>query len=277
MLEPIIDSHAHLFYPEYGEEVEAVVARAGQAGVEAIVNIGTQPATNPAVVEQTHVLNAHGGPEAPQIYAALGFHPHEAQLVQPEDWAGIERLAAAPEVVGLGEFGLDYHYELSPRQVQREVFRGGIRLSLRTGLPLVIHSREAGLEAIEILDEVAGGAMPRGVFHCFTDTWDLAAAALERGFYIGITGIVTYPNSENVREVARRIPLERLLVETDAPFCTPDPLRTERRKLRKKGKEEPNEPAFVVHVAAKLAELHGVEVTEVRRRTTDNARTLFGL
>jgi TatD DNase family protein len=119
--------------------------------------------------------------------------------------------------------------------------------------------------------------MPRGVFHCFTDTWELAAAALDRGFYIGITGIVTFPNSENVRDVARRIPLDRLLVETDAPFCTPDPLRTERRQQRKKGREEPNEPAFVALVCQTIAELHGVTVDEVRRQTRENTRALFGL
>ena len=277
MQEPIIDSHAHLFFPEFQGQVEEVLRRAGEAGLEAIINIGTHAETNPGAIEQTHVLNAHALPEWPQIFAAVGFHPHEADKVRPEHWAEIERLARAPEVVGLGEFGLDYHYANSSREGQQRVLRSGIELALRTGLPMVIHSRDAGLEVVQMLDEVARGAMPRGVFHCFTDPWAVAEAALERGFYVGITGIVTYANGDNVREAARRIPLDRLLIETDAPFCTPEPVRTERRKQRKKGKDEPNEPALVALVAEKVAELHGVAVDEVRRRTTENCRKLFGL
>jgi TatD DNase family protein len=280
MPEPIIDSHAHLFFPDYGDQVEAVMARAAEAGVEAVVNVGTRPETCPVAIEQTHRLNAHATPDWPQVYAAIGFHPHEADHVRDQDWPEIERLARRPEVVALGEFGLDYHWEHSSRDGQRRVLRRGIELALATGLPMIIHSRSAGLGVIEALDEVCGASgrsLPRGVFHCFTDPWPVAEAALARGYYIGITGIVTYPNGENVREVARRVPPERLLIETDAPFCTPEPVRSQRRKARRKGKDEPNEPAFVALVADKIAELLGLPAAEVRRRTTDNARALFGL
>ena len=223
---------------------------------------------------------AAAGFAPPKLYAAIGFHPHEAAKIQSDDWAVIERQATEPQVVGLGEFGLDYHYEHSPRDAQRSVLRSGIELALKTNLPMVIHSRAAGLEVVETLDEVAGGAgakMPRGVFHCFTDPWPVAEAALERGFYIGFTGIATYPNAADVREVARRVPLERILVETDAPFCTPEPVRSQRRRARRKGRDEPNEPALVGLVCDLLAELRGVEVAEVRRRSMANTRGLFGI
>ena len=270
-LEAICDSHAHLYFPELVDQVPQVLRRAAEAGVESIINIGTEPETNPVAIQQVLRARTLAGPEpdfeVPKLYATVGFHPHEASKIGDDDWPVIERQAAEPCAVGLGEFGLDYHYQHSPRDAQRRVLRRGIELALRVGKPLVIHSREAGLEVIEALDKVAGpDRLPPGVFHCFTDTWELAEAALERGFYIGITGIVTFPNARKVADVAARIPLERLLVETDAPFCAPVPMR---------GKT--NEPSFVGYVCEKLAELHGVEVNEIRRRTMQNTRTLFGI
>ncbi|HOI55351.1 MAG TPA: TatD family hydrolase [Phycisphaerae bacterium] len=269
--EGLCDSHAHLYFPKLVEQVSDVLRRAAQAGVTSIVNIGTRPSTNPVAIEQARsaAATAGGTPgvDVPQLYATVGFHPHEAAEIVDEDWPVIERQAAEPIVVGLGEFGLDYHYEHSPRDAQRRVLRRGIELALRVGKPMVIHSRKAGLEVIETLDEVAGrDRMPRGVFHCFTDTWELAEAALERGFYIGITGIVTFPNAPEVAEVAARIPMDRLLVETDAPFCAPVPMR---------GKT--NEPSFVGYVCDRLAALHGIDPQVARRQTTANARRLFGI
>lgn len=270
-LQPICDSHAHLYFPKLVDRVPEVLLSAAQAGVMAIINIGTEPETNPLAIEQVLRAATLLGPQPdfrlPRLYATVGFHPHEAAKITTADWPTIERQAAEPCVVGLGEFGLDYHYQHSPPDAQRQVLRRGIELALRIGKPMVIHSRQAGLEVIEALDEVAGpGAMPPGVFHCFTDTWDLAEAALERGFYIGITGIVTFPKAREVADLAARIPLDRLLVETDAPFCAPVPMR---------GKT--NEPAFVGYVCDKLAELHGVETNDIRRRTMENTRTLFGI
>lgn len=289
---PIIDSHAHLYFPELRQQAVELLVRAAEAGVAAIVNIGTEPGTNGDVLAQTITLprkfrDAMAGrgesrPRpplvCPQLVASLGFHPHEARTILPGHWDELRRMAAEPQVVALGEFGLDFHYDHSPRDAQRAVLRQGIELALELDLPMVIHSREADLGVVEALDEVAGrDHMPRGVFHCFTDPWSVAEAALERGFMIGLTGIATYKNAEQVRDVARRTPLERTLIETDAPFCTPDPLRTERRKQRKKGSDEPNEPAFVGMVADRLAELHGTTPDAVRRTTSANARALFGL
>ena len=291
MMEPMCDSHAHLNFPELAPQAVEVMRRAAEAGVTLIINIGTQPSTNEEVLQQVRSLPSAAraaGFEPPELRAALGFHPHEARVVTEADWATLERQtarqgspqAADPLVVALGEFGLDFHYEHSPRALQREVMHRGIDLAQRSGLPLVIHSREAGFEVIEALDRAAaqpGRTMPRGVFHCFTDAVELAEAAVERGFYVGFTGIVTYPNAENVRQAARRVPLGQMLVETDAPFCTPEPVRSERRKKRGKGRDEPNEPALVGGVCAKVAELHGVTADEVRRATLENARRLFGL
>ena len=194
--EPICDSHAHLNFPEFEGHLLDVPRRAAEARVQAVINIGTHPDTNPMTVEQTITLPVQfarafgrGGPhdavpqsrlECPKLYASLGFHPHEAAAIRPEHWAVIERQAAEPQVVALGEFGLDYHYEHSPRDAQKRVLRRGIELALKVGLPMVIRSREAGLGVIEALDEVAGGegrTMPRGVFHCFTDPWPVAEAS----------------------------------------------------------------------------------------------------
>ncbi|MDK1032291.1 MAG: TatD family hydrolase, partial [Planctomycetia bacterium] len=182
-------------------------------------------------------------------------------------WEEMRDLAASGKVVGLGEFGLDFHYDNSPREAQREAFRRGIALAAETRLPLIIHSREAPEETLAILDAACpGGNYPAGVFHCFTGTPDFAQEVMKRGFFIGFTGIVTFPNADDVRETAREVPLERMLVETDAPFCSPVPMR---------GKT--NEPAYVVHVARKIAELHGATEGDVRRITTQNAVGLFRL
>lgn len=271
-MQPICDSHAHLYFPKLQHRHDEILRNAAAAGVQLIVNVGTEPETNPVAVEQAAQLGrlADGSPDPqlPRLAATVGFHPHEAAKIVDADWEDIRRLAVRPEVVALGEFGLDYHYEYSGRDDQQRVLRRGIELALDIGLPMVIHSRQCGLGVVEALDEVAGGksAMPRGVFHCFTDEWEVAEAALDRGFYIGLTGIVTFPNAENVRQVARRIPLERLLVETDAPFCAPIPMR---------GKT--NEPAFVSYVCDFLAELLGRDVDEIRRHTWRNALRLYGL
>lgn len=270
-MQPICDSHAHLYFPKLQDRHEELLRSAAEAGVMLIVNIGTEPETNRVAVEQAATLgrlaDGSADPALPRLAATVGFHPHEAAKIVEADWPVIRELAGRSEVVALGEFGLDFHYDHSPRDVQRQVLRRGIELAVELGMPMVIHSRQCGLEVIEALDEVAGpGSMPRGVFHCFTDEWAVAEAALERGFYIGITGIVTFPNADNVREVARRIPLERLLVETDAPFCAPIPMR---------GKT--NEPAFVGYVCDYLAQLQGRQVSDVRRQTRINTLQLYGL
>ncbi len=256
MTEPCIDSHAHVHFDRLADDMPGVLDRARAAGVEAIVNVGTGPTENSRVVELAQ--------RERMLYAAVGFHPHGAGKIKIVDWPVLADLARRPKVVALGEFGLDYHYEHSPPTVQREVFAQGVRLARDLDLPLIIHTREADADTLAVLD--AAGGPHRGVFHCFTGSPDLAREALARGLYVSFSGIVTFPNSEGVRQAAKVVPLERLLVETDAPYCAPVPMR---------GKV--NEPAYVIHTIRFLAGLWGLTEDDVRRITTRNAAHLFGL
>jgi TatD DNase family protein len=258
MTEPIIDSHAHLHSDRLADDLLGVLARAKAAGLVAIVNVGTSPAENGRVTELAE--------RESMLWAAIGFHPHTAAEVKMVDWPVLEDLARRPRVVALGEFGMDLHYTHSPESVQRDVFAQAVRLALAADKPLVIHSREADRQTLDTLDTAAGGRMPRGVLHCFTGGPDFAREALARGLYISFSGIVTFPNAPEVRESARITPLERLLIETDSPYCAPVPLRG-----------RTNEPANVVHVARFLADLYGLAEDDVRRITTRNASHLFGL
>ncbi len=258
MPEPAIDSHAHLHGGELGEDLVGVLDRARAAGVRAVVTVAASPDENVSVAEMAQ--------REPMLWAVVGFHPHEARRVKAVDWPVLEDLAGRQRVVGLGEFGLDYHHEHSPRSVQRDVFAEGVRLALALDLPLVVHSRDAKAETLAVLDGAAGGRMPRGVFHCFTGDAAFAAEALARGFHVSFSGIVTFPKADGVRAAARSVPAERLLAETDAPYLAPVP---------KRGKT--NEPAYVVHVLRFLAELHGLAEDDLRRITTRNASRLFGL
>jgi len=247
-------------------DLPGVLARARAAGLAAIITVGTDAAGNRRVADLVACPERSRGAGDPMLYAAVGFHPHVAAEVTEADWSALEDLLVRPKVIALGEFGLDFHYKHSPQEAQGPVFRRAIRLARDRDLPLIIHSRDAASETLAALDEAAAGRMPRGVFHCFTGSADLAREALARGFYISFSGILTFPNSEAVREAARRVPVERVLVETDSPYCAPVPLR---------GKV--NEPAHVVHVVRALADLCGLTEDDVRRVTTRNACHLFGL
>lgn len=253
---PAIDSHAHLTDARLAGDLAAVLDRARAAALDAVITVGTEPGEIGRVAELAR--------REPMLYAAVGFHPHVAARIKAVDWPVLEEVSGRPEVVALGEFGLDYHYEHSPRPAQREVFAAGVRMAAERNLPLVIHSREADADTLAVLD--AAPALPRGVFHCFTGTAEFAAEALDRGFHVSFSGIATFPKSETVREAARRVPLERLLVETDAPYCAPVPMRG-----------QTNEPAYVVHVIRCLAEGRGLSENDVRRITRRNASRLFGL
>jgi len=256
MPDPVIDSHAHLQFDRLFEDLPGVLARARAEGVEWVITVGTDPDDNRRAADLAR--------REPMVRAAVGFHPHTASQVKAVDWPALEELAQRPEVVALGEFGLDYHYEHSPRRVQREVFAEGVRLAARLDLPLVVHTREAEADTLAVLD--AADRLPRGVFHCFTGSPALAEEAVRRGFHVSFSGIVTFPRSEAVREAARRVPLDRLLVETDAPYCAPVPVRG-----------RTNEPAYVVHVVRRLADLYGLAEADLRRITRRNAARLFGL
>ena len=254
----LIDSHAHLDGERFAGEVDAVVERALAAGVSRIVAIGLWRAEGDF---GNALLLATGRPEV--FSAAVGIHPHDCAHVPDADWAMSEALARDPHVVGVGETGLDFHYDLSPREAQEAAFRRSVRIAHRVGKPLVIHLREADEVAARILRE-EGLPAAGGVIHCFTSDAAAARTWLDLGLYISVAGIVTFKTAEAIREAVRIVPHDRLLVETDAPYLAPIPLRGKR-----------NEPAYLVHTAAKVAELWGVGVDEVAARTSENVRRLF--
>lgn len=258
MIEPAVDTHAHLDFDRLAEDLVGVLDRAREAGIAAIVNVGTEPADNGRVVEIAQ--------REPAVWAAVGFHPHVASKIKAVDWMVLEELARRKKVVALGEFGLDYRHEHAPRTVQRQVMTESVRLALALDLPIILHTRDCGKDAFAVLEEAGAGRRPRGVFHCFTGGPEYAADIVDRGFYVSFSGILTFPKSADVREAAKRVPLERVLVETDSPYCAPVPLRG---KL--------NEPANIVHTIRFLAKLYGLDEDDVRRITTRNAAHLFGL
>ena len=252
----LVDSHCHLDFPDYAGNVDAVVARARSAGVGVCVSIGTELARFPGVKAVAEKF--------PHVWCTVGVHPHEAEKELLDDEAALLAEAVHPKVVGIGETGLDYYYEHAPRQQQRSNFRSHISAGRKSGLPVIVHTRDADDDTIEILrDEMGKGAFT-GLIHCFTGTQRLADAALEMGLYISVSGIATFKNSTALRDVIKTVPLERLLVETDAPYLAPVPHR---------GKT--NEPAFVVHTANMLAELKAVSPGELAAATTENFFRLF--
>ena len=252
----LVDSHCHLDFPDYAGQVDRIVARAAEAGVGVCLSIGTELKKFPGVKAVAEKF--------PNVWCSVGVHPHESEKELLDDEAALIAETVHPKVVGIGETGLDYYYEHSPRQPQQKNFRAHIAAARQTGLPVIVHTRDADDDTIDILrDEMAKGAFT-GLIHCFTGTQKLADAALELGLYISVSGIATFKNSGALRDVIKTVPLERLLVETDAPFLAPVPYR---------GKT--NEPAFVVHTAEMLAELKGVTQDELSAATTDNFFRLF--
>lgn len=252
----LVDSHCHLDFPDYAGKVDEVLARARAAGVSVCVSIGTELKRFPGV---RAVAEAHA-----DVWCSVGVHPHESEKELLGDEAALVAEAAHPKVVGIGETGLDYYYEHSPRQPQQANFRSHIAAARRTGLPVIVHTRDAEDDTIAILREEMAKGPFTGLIHCFTGTQKLADAALELGLYISVSGIATFKNSGALREVIKSVPLDRLLVETDAPYLAPVPHR---------GKT--NEPAFVVHTATMLAELKSVRETELAAATTENFFRLF--
>ena len=253
----LIDSHAHLDDAQYDDDRAEMLARARAAGVVQVVNVGYDlPSSGRALA-----LAA----EYDFIFAAVGVHPHEVRELPPDYLERLREMCRRPGVVALGEIGLDYYRDLSPREVQRKVFREQLALARELDLPVIIHDRDAHGDVLDILRKDGVGPAG-GVMHCFAGSLEMAAACMEMGFYISFAGPVTYPNARRPKEVAAAVPLERLLVETDAPYLAPQVHRGKR-----------NEPAYVRHVAEQIAALRGIAVEELARATTANARRLFGL
>jgi TatD DNase family protein len=256
-----IDSHAHIDGLEFDSDREEVIERARAAGVSTILNVGTGDPHSGAFERAVELGRQHTN-----IYTAIGTHPHDAKLYDDRAEEQIKTLVQRERVIAWGEIGLDFHYDNSPRDVQIDVFKRQLRAARECDLPVVIHTREAEAETVEILREEYAGAPRGGVFHCFSGSKELAEKAVELGFMVSFSGIVTFKKAEELREAARQVPLARLLIETDCPYLTPIPYRGKR-----------NEPAYVVKVARCLADLHELDMEVMGDLTSDNFHRLFGL
>jgi TatD DNase family protein len=258
----LIDSHCHIDGPEYDSDREEVISRAIDAGVTTMLNVGTGDPHSGAFERAVELAEKHEN-----IYAAVGVHPHDAKLFDDDAEARLIGLATqSKRVIAWGEIGLDYHYDHSPREVQQTIFARQLKIARRLNLPVIIHSREADEDTIGIIREELGGYERAGVLHCFGGSLQMAREAIDLGFYISFAGNLTFKKAEDLREVARQLPLERLLVETDCPYLTPVPFRGKR-----------NEPARVVETAKFLSGLHEISGEEAAERTSDNFRMLFRL
>jgi TatD DNase family protein len=256
----IVDSHAHLEFEQFDQDRAAMLARARSAGVQTLLAIGS--GTGPDRLDAAIPF----AEEHDWIYATIGIHPHDANLATEEHFRRLDELCGHPRVIGWGEMGLDYHYDHSPPEVQQNVFRRQLEQARAVKLPIIIHCRDAWADCLAILGEGWRSSGVGGIFHCFTGTLGQARSGLDMGFVISFAGNVTYPKMEQLREVARELPLDRILTETDSPFLPPQGRRGKR-----------NEPAFVVEVAQALANVRNLATEEVAATTAANFRQLFRL
>jgi TatD DNase family protein len=253
----LIDSHAHLEMPEFRRDLTEVIQRAKASGIDYIFTVGTEKKDWNRALEIAH---SH-----PSVYAILGVHPHNAREIDEETYPTLRKLCADDKVRAYGEIGLDFYRNLSPQDVQLNRFREQIQLAKELGLPIVVHDREAHQETLEILkSEKAEGY--GGIIHCFSGDYEMARECIDMGFYISIPGSITFKNAGGFQDVVRQIPLDSLLIETDAPFLTPVPFRGKR-----------NEPSYVRYTAQKVAEIKKVSLEKVAEVTTENALRVYGL
>jgi TatD DNase family protein len=259
----LVDTHCHLDFDAYDKDREKVIQNALDAGVTRVINPGTDFASSKRAID---LAQRHDG-----IFAAVGVHPNSTVGWSPEMLSSIEALTGNDKVVSIGEIGLDYHWDKSPKATQHHAFKMQLELAAKLELPIIIHNREASEDVIAILrDWVPSlpGTLKEhpGVLHSFSAPWPIAEQALEMGFYLGFTGPVTFKKADDLRVVASRVPIDRILVETDGPFLTPHPYRGKR-----------NQPAYVQYVADRIAALHQMDTETFAAQTTDNAERLFGL
>ncbi len=251
----LIDTHAHLNDQKFGSDVDDVIASANAAGVDRIIVCGYDLESSRTAVEQSQRFDC--------VYATVGVHPHDAKNYSPEIEYAIEELSRAPKVLAIGEIGLDYHYDFSPRNEQAIVFEAQLKLAAKLNLPIVIHSRESNDDVMQILKDHAENIVGC-VFHCFAGDVEFAQTVLDMGFYIGIDGPVTYKASEKLRSVIKMCPLDRLLVETDCPYLSPNPHRGKR-----------NEPSYLRYIAEEAARVKGISFEEFAKASSDNAIRFF--
>lgn len=252
----LADSHCHLDDPQFDADRDAVIERARAAGVERLLAVGT--GSGPPDLE----AGIRIAERWPHIWATVGVHPHDAGKAVPETFERVRELLGRPKVVAAGEIGLDYHYDFSPREVQRKVFARQVEIARAAGKPIVIHTREAWADTLSVL----GPGPHQGIFHCFSGGPEEAEQALELGFYISFSGVVTFPKAVRVQQAVRIVPANRLLIETDAPYLAPAPRRGKR-----------NEPAFVIETARKVAELRGETFERVASVTGENFARVLGI
>jgi TatD DNase family protein len=253
----LIDTHCHLTFDDLGRDIDAVIARSRQAGVNGWITVGTDPEHNRKAIELAERFE--------NMYAAVGIHPHEARTVTADTLKELRALAQHKKIVAIGETGLDYHYNFSSRREQKEVFAEHLKIASELNLPVIVHCREAFDETIEVLEQF--GDAERIVFHCFSGEASQAEIVLDKGFYISFTGVVTFKNAEGTRRAAEVVPLDRLMVETDCPYMSPEPMR----------KQNINEPALMIHTAKCLAELKGMSLADFAEAVTATSRAFFGL
>lgn len=251
----MIDSHAHLNDEKFSLDLEEVLARARLAGVKAVINVGYDLESSKRAVELAE--------EHLDLYAVVGVHPHDAQTCTPAILDHIRQLLEHPKVVAIGETGLDYYYDNSPREIQRAVFRDHLSLAREVKKPVVIHSREAAQDTLQIVQDYPDVSC---LLHCYSGSWEMAQEYKKLGHYFSFGGPITFSNAHKLRAVAAKIPLKRVMLETDCPYLTPHPHRGKR-----------NEPAYLVHTAEKLASIHGVDVEDVVSITEDNTRRFFAM
>ena len=257
----LIDTHCHLTFEQLAGEIDAVVDRSRAAGVVGWITVGTDPQHNRKAIELANRFE--------NMYAAVGIHPHDVKDVAAHTMAELKELARSEKVVAIGETGLDFHYDFSPRQDQRRVFEAQLEIARELNLPVIIHCREAFDETIDILEQFIGlkGRLTGVVFHCFSGSARQARIVLDHGFYISYTGVVTFKNAEQARQAAKIVPTDKLMLETDCPYMSPAPMR----------KQKINEPALMVHTASFLAELKEMELSDFAEAVTDASKSFFGL
>lgn len=253
----LFDTHAHLNAIQYEEDLEEVIQRAKSEDVTDIVVVGFDRDTIRRAMELTEQYD--------MIYAAVGWHPVDAIDMTDDDLEWIKELASHPKVVAIGEMGLDYYWDKSPKDIQKEVFRKQIQLAKEVQLPIIIHNRDATEDVVKILQEENASEVG-GIMHCFTGSLEVAKQCIDMNFYLSFGGPVTFKNAKKPKGVAKEIPIDRLLIETDCPYLTPHPFRGKR-----------NEPSYVKYVAEQIAELRALSVEEVAKKTSDNAKKLFGI
>ena len=254
----LIDTHCHLTFEQLADDIEAVLARSVTSGVTAWLTVGTDQQHNHKVIELTDRFK--------NVYAAVGIHPHDAKDVTAETVAELKKLAQNRKVVAVGETGLDFHYNFSKQTDQERVFAVQLKIAAEMNLPMIVHCREAFDETMEILEQFGSG-VKRVVFHCFSGSAQQAKIVLDRGFHISFTGVVTFKNANETRQAANIVPLDRLMLETDCPYMSPEPMR----------KQKVNEPALMLHTAKCLAELKEMDLADFAEVVTATSRTFFGL